>query len=82
MKKNYLDNPQPFSQLPFLSLLPAKRRVSEIEMMAPTIHARLETVSALNEGLGEDESDQKRAILAEYTMLKQVLDWLARSKNG
>ncbi len=67
--------------MPLLALLPTQRKPGDLRALGATLHARFESVQARKDQLENEggESERKRVAAAEYSMLSQALDWLART---
>ena len=80
MKRSIFSPPDPFSLSPLLSLLPVKGDIANLQSLTSSLFARHEAVSALRRELEKsDDRDARRRLVAEETMLKRVLEWLAVS---
>ena len=82
MKRSLYSEPDSFSLLPLVSLLPVLGKISKLESLTSSFYARYEKVkllqSELNAGEGQNKSLREgvRRYSAEEAMLRQVLDWL------
>jgi hypothetical protein len=72
--------PDPFSLAPFVSLLPERGNLSRLAGLVPSLFARYENVEKLRAEAKDREAE--RSFLAESTMLRTILDWLAVKPGG
>ena len=83
MKRPLYSKPDNFSISPYLSLLPSKGMIGNLEQISNSIFARLESVQVAKRNMQlSGDTNGMRGLQAEETMLKHVLDWLAMSTEG
>ncbi len=77
MKRSVCAEPEDFSISPLLALLPRKGNPGKLAFLTSSLYARYEKVTGLRRELGEtSDKNLLKKLLAEESMLRQVLEWL------
>lgn len=75
MKSSHFSNPDPFSTMPLLSLLPILGDLARLSNLKESFYARYERVAAIKRDSSNQDVNSK-LLLTELAMLKQILQWL------